>query len=69
MFDISGTPTQVIANVKRYLSELRQMAPATHPIYAFLAEHNMFMPLNQRVRQSARVNAIAGGVMSSMKSD
>jgi hypothetical protein len=60
LFDISGTPTQVIDNVKRYLSELQQMELSTHAFCAFMAEHNMFTPLNLRVRESAGVKDIAG---------
>lgn len=60
LFDISGTPTQVIDNVKRYLSELQQMEVSTHAFCTFLAQHNMFTPLNLRVRESAGVKEIAG---------
>ena len=60
LFDIAGTPTQVIDNVKRYLSELQQMEVSTHAFCAFLAKHNMFTPLNMRVRESAGVKDIAG---------
>ncbi len=60
LFDISGTPTQVIDNVKRYLSELQQMEVATHECCTFLAKHNMFTPLNMRVREASGVKDIAG---------
>jgi hypothetical protein len=60
LFDIAGTPTQVIDNVKRYLSELQQMEVSTHGFCAFMAKHNMFTPLNLRVRESAGVKDIAG---------
>ncbi len=60
LFDITGIPTQVIDNVKRYLSELQQMEVSTHEFCAFMAKHNMFTPLNLRVRESAGVKDIAG---------
>lgn len=60
LFDISGTPTQVIDNVKRYPSELQQMEVTTNTFCAFLAEHNMFTPLSLRVRESSGVKDIAG---------
>ncbi|MCZ4317314.1 SapC family protein [Comamonadaceae bacterium G21597-S1] len=60
MFDDSGAPTQVIDNVKRYLSELQQMEVSTHEFCSFLAKHNMFTPLNLRVRETSGVKDIAG---------
>lgn len=60
MFDHNGQPTQVIENVKRYLSELQQMDALTHEFTKFLAENNMFTPLNMRVRDNDRVKNIAG---------
>lgn len=56
----NGEPTQVIENVKRYLSELQQMDALTRDFAKFLAEHNMLTPLNMRVRESDRVKNIAG---------
>lgn len=60
LFDISGAPTQVIENVKRYLSELQQMELATAQFCSFLAEHNMFTPLNMQVQEAGRAKQIAG---------
>lgn len=60
LFDISGAPTQVIDNVKRYLSELQQMELVTAEFCCFLAEHNMFTPLNMRVQEGGRPKEIAG---------
>jgi hypothetical protein len=56
----NGEPTQVIENVKRYLSELQQMDVLTRDFAKFLAENNMLTPLNMRVRESDRVKNIAG---------
>ena len=60
MFDPDGTPTQVIENVKRYLSELQQMETLTRDFCAFLAEHNMFTPLNLQVRENGAMKNISG---------
>ncbi len=60
MFDANGEPTQVIENVKRYLSELQQMDTLTRSFCSFLSEHNMFTPLNLRVRDSSKVKNISG---------
>ena len=60
LFDDRGEPTQVIENVKRYLSELQQMEVATNGFTRFLAEHNMLTPLNLSVRESSQVKNITG---------
>ncbi len=60
LFDANGEPTQVIENVKRYLSELQQMDTLTRNFCSFLAEHNMFTPLNMRVRENSKVKNISG---------
>ena len=60
LFDDAGQPTKVIDNVKRYLTELQQMDLATDQFVKFLAEHNLLVPLNMRVRQSDRVKNISG---------
>ena len=60
LFDISGVPTQVIENVKRYLSELQQMEVLTRDFCGFLAEHNMFTPLNLQVREGGNTKNISG---------
>lgn len=60
MFSENGEPTQVIENVKRYLSELQQMDMVTQEFCKFLAEHNLFVPLNMRVRQDDKFKNISG---------
>lgn len=60
MFTDKGEPTQVIENVKKYLSELQQMDTITQEFCKFLAEHNLFVPLNMRVRQDDKVKNISG---------
>ncbi|MCH8500205.1 MAG: SapC family protein [Marinobacter sp.] len=60
MFDEQGQPTQVIENVKRYLSELQQMEVFTNEFCKFMAGHNLFTPLNMRVRQNEQMKNITG---------
>ena len=60
LFDDNGAPTQVIENVKRYLTELQQMDLITNGFCKFLAEHNMFTPLNIKVRDDAEMKSING---------
>ena len=60
LFDEKGEPTQVIDNVKRYLAELQQMDGLTHDFCRFLAENNMFTPLNMRVRDNDKVKNVSG---------
>ncbi|MBP6901345.1 MAG: SapC family protein [Burkholderiaceae bacterium] len=60
LFDEKGEPTEAIENVKRYLGELQQMDAFTKAFCAWLAEHNLFIPLNMRVRQAEQVKNITG---------
>jgi hypothetical protein len=60
LFTDKGEPTQVIDNVKKYLSELQQMDMVTHEFCKFLAAHNLFAPLNMRVRQNDKIKNISG---------
>jgi hypothetical protein len=60
MFDDNGEPTQVIENVKRYLSELQQMDMMTQEFTRFLQTHNLLTPLNMRVNASAQARNITG---------
>lgn len=60
LFNEKGEPTQVIDNVKRYLSELQQMDAFTREFCKFLQANNMFTPLNMRVREASRIKNISG---------
>jgi hypothetical protein len=60
LFDERGEPTQTVANVKRYLGELQQLDTVTHAFCKFLAENNMFTPLNMKVREDAAIKNITG---------
>jgi hypothetical protein len=60
MFDEKGEPTQVIENVKRYLSELQQMDMLTQQFSRFLLNNNLLTPLNMRVNATAQARNITG---------
>lgn len=60
MFDDKGEPTQVIENVKRYLSELQQMDMLTQQFSRFLLTNNLLTPLNMRVNATAQARNITG---------
>jgi hypothetical protein len=46
--------------VKRYLGELQQMDQFTRSFCKYFAEHNLFTPLNMRVRQGQTAKNISG---------
>ena len=60
LFDEQGEPAEPLENVKRYLGELQMMDAFTREFCKNLASHNMFTPLNMRVRQSDQVKNING---------
>lgn len=60
LFKEDGSPGQVLENVKLYLGELQQMDVFTSEFSKYMAAHNMFTPLNMRVRQEQQVKNIAG---------
>ena len=60
LFDDQGEPAEPLENVKRYLGELQQMDAFTREFCKNLASHNMFTPLNMRVRQSDKIKNING---------
>lgn len=60
LFDEKGEPTEVIENVKRYLGELQQMEAFTKKFCHFLAENNLFTPLNMRVRAADEIKNVTG---------
>ena len=60
MFGDDGEPAEALENVKRYLGELQQMDMITTACCEFLTEHNMFTPLNMRVRQAEQIRNISG---------
>lgn len=60
LFDEEGNPTQVVDNIKRYLGELQQMEGFTKEFCKFLTEHNLFTPLNMRVKASDQIKNITG---------
>ena len=60
LFDITGAPTQLIDNAKRYLSELHQMEQVTNQFCKFIAGHNLFTPLGLRIQDGGKTKEIAG---------
>lgn len=60
LFDADGEPTEVIAHVKRYLGELQALERFTREFCAFMTEHNLFTPLNMRVRYRQQLKNING---------
>lgn len=60
LFDENGEPSSAIENVKRYLGELQQMDTFTRAFSKYFAEHNLFTPLNMRVRQGEQARNITG---------
>lgn len=60
LFDEDGEPTEVVENVKRYLGEMQQMEAFTQQFCHFLSEHNLFNPLNMRVRYGSAMRNITG---------
>lgn len=60
LFQENGEPAEAIENVKRYLGELQQMDAFTREFCKYFSEHNLFTPLNMRVRQGEGVKNISG---------
>lgn len=60
LFDEQGNATQVVENVKRYLSELQQMDTLTHEFSRLLVQNNLLTPLNMRVNAANQVRNITG---------
>ncbi len=60
LFKEDGEPSEAIENVKRYLGELQQMDMFTRAFCKYFAEHNLFTPLNMRVRQGQQQRNISG---------
>ena len=60
LFDALGQPTQVIDNVRRYLSDLQKMDVLTNHFCKFLQANHLFSPLNMRVRDLDKVKNVAG---------
>ena len=60
LFDAAGQPTEVVENVKRYLSELQAMDKITRELAAFLVQHDLLVPLNLRVNAASQLRKITG---------
>lgn len=60
LFDDNGEPTELMNRVKRYLAQLQQMDQFTEDFCKYLAEKNMFTPLNMKVRIGNTLKNITG---------
>lgn len=60
LFNEKGEQGEVLERVKKYLGELQQMERITHDFCKYIAEKNLFTPLNMRVRQSDKIKNISG---------
>ncbi len=60
LFDDAGQPTEMIENVKRYLSELQQMDQVTREFVQFVSAHNLLTPLNMQVNVGGQSRSISG---------
>lgn len=60
LFNEDGEGSEVIERVKQYLGELQQMEMFTEEFAKFMAENNMFTPLNMKVRVENEIKNIAG---------
>jgi hypothetical protein len=60
LFNEQGEPAEPLENVKRYLGELQQMDAFTGEFCHYMTSHNLFTPLNMRVRQADQIKNING---------
>jgi hypothetical protein len=60
LFDEKGNPSQIVENVKQYLSELQQMDRLTAEFTKYLVQNNLLTPLNMRVNAANQVRNITG---------
>lgn len=65
LFLEDGQPSEVVENVKRYLSELQAIDAVTRELTAFLVEHDLLVPLNLRVNDASQLRKITGCFMVS----
>ncbi len=60
LFQENGEPGELMERVKRYLAELQQMDKFSEDFCSYLAEKNMFTPLNMKVRLGNEMRNITG---------
>lgn len=60
LFDDNGKPSESLERVKTYLQELQQMELFTAEFVKYLAEKNMFTPLNMKLRIGKEVKDMSG---------
>ena len=60
LFNEDGTPSESLEKVKTYLQELQQMEMFTNEFSKFLAEKNLFTPMNMNLRVGKAVKSVTG---------
>lgn len=60
LFDENGKPSESLERVKTYLQELQQMEMFTAEFVKYLAEKNLFTPLNMKLRIGKEVKNMTG---------
>jgi len=60
LYDEDGNPSEVLEKVKRYLQELQQMELFTAEFVRYLAQKNLFTPMNMNLRVGQQVKSITG---------
>jgi hypothetical protein len=60
LFDDEGRPTELIENVKRYLTELQQMDHATKEFVDFLVARDLLTSLSMRIATGDRTRNVTG---------
>ncbi|GAB5561504.1 MAG: SapC family protein [Synoicihabitans sp.] len=60
LFTEEGKPSQSLETVKKYLQELQQMELFTNEFVKYLAEKNLFTPMNMNLRVGKEVKSVTG---------
>jgi len=60
LFEDNGEPAELMNRVKRYLSDLQKMDLFTDAFCKYLAEKNLFAPLNMKIRIGKEMRNIKG---------
>jgi hypothetical protein len=60
LFTEDGKPSEALEKVKRYLQELQQMEMFTTEFVRYLAEKNLFTPMNMNLRVGKAVKSVTG---------
>lgn len=63
LFNDKGEPSEALERVKKYLQELQQMEMFTVEFSRYLAEKNLFTPLNMNLKVGEQVKSVTGAYM------